>query len=133
SRFDYAKPPLIRATLVRTATNGHYLIFVLHHLVCDLWSLTILRDELESLYGCYAQQLPSTLPDLAFNATDFAMWQREQLTGQLLENLVSYWRQQWNEFEPGFLKLWDFPFTQERAAANGPGFSVTLDPDISQE
>ena len=37
--FDLARGPLFRAALVRIAPDAHVLLYTVHHIVCDGWSL----------------------------------------------------------------------------------------------
>ncbi|MFC5212323.1 non-ribosomal peptide synthetase [Streptomyces coerulescens] len=47
-RFDLARPPLLRATLVRHDEGGE-LLLTLHHILLDGWSLPLLARDLEAL------------------------------------------------------------------------------------
>nr|UDM84265.1 NRPS [uncultured bacterium] len=49
-RFDLAKAPLLRFTLVRESSHRHYLLFTSHHILLDGWSTPILLQELFALY-----------------------------------------------------------------------------------
>ncbi|MER5551556.1 amino acid adenylation domain-containing protein [Streptomyces sp. NPDC002793] len=51
-RFDLSRPPLMRWTLVRLADDRFHLIWTLHHILVDGWSMPLLvRDLLD----CYAE------------------------------------------------------------------------------
>ncbi|MGW3211841.1 amino acid adenylation domain-containing protein [Streptomyces parvus] len=50
-RFDPAKPPLVRFTLLKLADDRHRLILTFHHLLLDGWSLPIVLRELMQLYA----------------------------------------------------------------------------------
>jgi amino acid adenylation domain-containing protein/non-ribosomal peptide synthase protein (TIGR01720 family) len=52
-RFDLTRPPLLRATLVRTAAAGQpdRLVLTAHHVILDGWSMPLLVDDLQSLYA----------------------------------------------------------------------------------
>lgn len=50
-RFDPEDPPLLRFTLVKHATDKHYLIFTNHHLLLDGWSVPVLLQEFFTLYS----------------------------------------------------------------------------------
>ncbi|MGW2579720.1 condensation domain-containing protein, partial [Streptomyces nondiastaticus] len=50
-RFDPARPPLLRFTLIHTGPDRHHLVFTHHHLLLDGWSLPILMRELFALYA----------------------------------------------------------------------------------
>ncbi|MEO6702273.1 MAG: amino acid adenylation domain-containing protein, partial [Jatrophihabitantaceae bacterium] len=56
-RFDPARAPLIRLSLVRTALDTAELVLSAHHAVLDGWSMGILLTELLALYR--GEQLPS--------------------------------------------------------------------------
>jgi amino acid adenylation domain-containing protein len=49
-----------RATLVREAPGVHVLLFVFHHVACDLWSVRALFRELEERYAGRAVAAPET-------------------------------------------------------------------------
>ena len=92
--FDLAAGPLLRAALIRLAPQEHIIVLTLHHIVSDGWSMGVLVAEIAALYGAYAQGLPSPLPELAIQYADFAHWQREWLSGEVLERQLGYWRAQ---------------------------------------
>ncbi|MGC5665075.1 non-ribosomal peptide synthetase, partial [Micromonospora sp. WMMD723] len=50
-RFDLARPPLLRFTLVRLAPRRHCLIVTNHHILLDGWSTPIVVRELFTLYA----------------------------------------------------------------------------------
>jgi hypothetical protein len=92
--FDLTRDPLVRARLLRFAAEDHVLLLVMHHIVFDGWSMGVLWQELGQLYpGCRAgQQSPLPLPAVQY--ADFALWQRQWLQGDVLEQQLAYWRGQ---------------------------------------
>src|SRR5207253_238654 len=76
------------------------------------WSMGILHHELATLYGAFAQGEPSPLPELPIQYADFAVWQREWLRGERLEEQLDYWRRQLAGI-PGALEL---PYDRPRPA-----------------
>ena len=90
--FDLSRDSLLRIRLVRLGPDDHVLVFTLHHIVCDAWSLRIFLRELWSLYGAFATGRESPLPELPIQYVDYAVWQRELLKGEVLARLLSYWR-----------------------------------------
>ena len=50
-KFDLAKPPLLRLTLIRLGRDRHCLVTTSHHLVMDGWSRAILESELLDIYA----------------------------------------------------------------------------------
>ncbi|MFJ2774001.1 amino acid adenylation domain-containing protein [Streptomyces sp. NPDC087300] len=62
-RFDPARPPLIRFTLIQLAPHRHRLVMTNHHMLFDGWSLPILLRELTALYtGTSGAALPRPRP-----------------------------------------------------------------------
>ncbi|MBF6171852.1 non-ribosomal peptide synthetase [Nocardia blacklockiae] len=51
TRFDLARPPLLRFALIRTAAEAYTLLITNHHLVLDGWSTPLLIQELLTAYA----------------------------------------------------------------------------------
>ncbi|HEX5760247.1 MAG TPA: amino acid adenylation domain-containing protein [Thermoanaerobaculia bacterium] len=90
--FDLTRGPLLRAALLRRGPADHLLVLVLHHIVCDGWSMEVLVRELAALYAAFAAGAPSALPELPIQYADFALWQRQWLAGEEVERQLGYWR-----------------------------------------
>jgi amino acid adenylation domain-containing protein len=91
--FDLEQGPLFRATLFRATERDSLLLMVMHHIVSDGWSMDVITRELRVLYTSFAAGAPSPLPELPFQYADYAVWQRQWLTGEVLERQVSYWKE----------------------------------------
>ncbi|NEQ78178.1 MAG: SDR family NAD(P)-dependent oxidoreductase [Okeania sp. SIO2C9] len=91
--FDLEKDQVLRVTLVRLSPETHILMLTMHHIIYDGWSIGILASELCKLYEAYTQGKPSPLSELPIQYADYAHWQRQKLTGEVLEKHLSYWRQ----------------------------------------
>jgi amino acid adenylation domain-containing protein len=92
-RFDLAVGPLFRASLLRLRAAEHLLVLTLHHIVGDGWSMRVVRRDLAELYSAAVADRPAELPELSVQYADFAVWQREWLQGERLDQLLSYWRE----------------------------------------
>lgn len=92
--FDLAKGPLLRVNLIRLAENRYRLLFTLHHIVSDGWSIGILVREFAALYRAFSAGLPSPLAELPIQYADFACWQKHWLQGPDCRKQLAYWRQQ---------------------------------------
>jgi amino acid adenylation domain-containing protein len=92
--FDLARGPLLRTALLTRGPSDHVFILVMHHIISDGWSLGVFWRELVALYNAFYVNQPSPLDELPIQYADFAVWQREQLQGEKLDALVSYWTQQ---------------------------------------
>src|SRR5689334_18727578 len=91
--FNLANDSLLRASLVRTGDEDHIVFFTLHHIVSDGWSSGVLISELVALYDAYSHDRPSPLLELPVQYADYAVWQRQQLQGETLEEHLAYWEQ----------------------------------------
>ncbi|HEX2191398.1 MAG TPA: amino acid adenylation domain-containing protein, partial [Longimicrobiaceae bacterium] len=91
--FDLERGPLLRAALFRLAEREWGLLFDLHHVVADGWSMEVLVREVSVLYDAFARGEPSPLPPLPVQYPDFAAWQRERVTAQVVEAQVRWWRE----------------------------------------
>ena len=92
--FDLRQGPLFRTALIGLDENDHVLLLTLHHIVSDGWSMSVLYRELSVLYRAFVKGEPSPLADLPIQYADFAAWQRNWLSGEVLETQLSYWRKQ---------------------------------------
>jgi amino acid adenylation domain-containing protein len=94
SPFDLAHGPLFRATLVQLAEEEYVLLLNMHHIVSDGWSMGVLIQELTALYKAFSAGNPSPLPELPIQYADYAVWQRQWLQGDVLQQQLSYWQRQ---------------------------------------
>ncbi len=90
--FDLEHGPLLRVTLLRLGAEEHVALFTVHHVISDAWSIRVLVGELSALYGAFARGAPSPLPALPVQYADYTLWQRERVSGALLNEQLGYWR-----------------------------------------
>lgn len=126
--FDLSRLPLFRIALLRLSDDSHTILFGVHHIVIDGWSMGILVKEVNGLYRAFCDGAPSPLPELDIQYADFACWQRDWLQGDVLEAQLSYWRRQLADATD--LEL---PAMKARSAAQifrGATHSVALPPGL---
>ncbi|NJO94018.1 MAG: amino acid adenylation domain-containing protein [Hydrococcus sp. RM1_1_31] len=92
--FNLEQDSLLRVTLLQLEKTEHIVLFTTHHIVCDEWSIAILIKEIATLYEAFLEGKPSPLPELPIQYADFAVWQREWLTGEVLSAQLNYWHKQ---------------------------------------
>jgi amino acid adenylation domain-containing protein len=121
--FDLAAGPLLRARLVRLGASGqasdHAILFTLHHIISDGWSMGVFYQELTTVYAAFSAGRPSPLPELPIQYGDFAVWQRRRLQGEALEAQLDYWRQQLAGAPPLLELPTDRPRPQVRSGRGG--------------
>jgi acyl-CoA synthetase (AMP-forming)/AMP-acid ligase II/acyl carrier protein len=91
--FDLAAAPPLRVTLFARGASGAVLLFVVHHLVADFWSLALAARELGALYDAETEAWSAALPPLVHEYADFVRWQRRHLASPAGDRLWAYWRQ----------------------------------------
>jgi hypothetical protein len=92
-RFDLAKGPLFRARLLQLTPQRWTLLLIMHHIVCDGWSLMVLVRELSVIYAALTRASPCPLPSAQIQYADYTLWQRSWLVAETQQRLVSYWQQ----------------------------------------
>lgn len=128
--FDLARGPLLRARLVRLAAEEHAVVFTIHHVICDGLSMEILVREAAALYGAFAAGRPSPLAELPIQYADYALWQRERLSGGELERQLAYWRERL-EGAPPVLDLDCARARPEHPTYRGATHRQTLQPALA--
>jgi amino acid adenylation domain-containing protein len=92
--FDLATDSLIRGTLLVLSDRDHVLLLTMHHIVSDGWSIEVFIKEISTLYSAFVKGEPSPLSELPIQYADFAVWQRQWLQGEELQEQLDYWQKQ---------------------------------------
>ncbi|MER7402187.1 amino acid adenylation domain-containing protein [Streptomyces sp. NPDC000070] len=122
--FDLQTGPLMRVVVMRLRHDEHVLALSMHHIVSDGWSVGVLLKEIQAAYT--GQDLPA----LPVQYADYAAWQRAWLSGDILEEQLSYWRTALADAPPAL----DLPTDYPRPATpsyQGAHLTETLDPDVT--
>ncbi|WUP96012.1 amino acid adenylation domain-containing protein [Streptomyces sp. NBC_00247] len=130
--FDLDGGRLLRVDLVRVAQDDQFLLITLHHIVSDGWSSGILARELRELYAAALAERHASLPELPVQYADFAVWQREQLTGAFLDEQLAYWRERLAGV-PVLELPTDHGRPAEREGAAGDSVYFTIPPEVAKE
>lgn len=92
--FDLQQGPLCAAHLYRLSDDRFLLVFVLHHIIADGWSVKVLSHELSRLYNACRSPLELSLPTLRLQMKDYAVWHRAILESGELEPDKAYWMEE---------------------------------------
>ncbi|HZM81183.1 MAG TPA: amino acid adenylation domain-containing protein [Candidatus Limnocylindrales bacterium] len=103
--LSLADGPPVCALLVRLAGDDHAVMVDMHHISTDGWSTSIMVGELLALYE------GRELPALAVQYADYAAWQRDRVTGEVLGEQLAYWKERLAD-----LPTLDFPADRPRPA-----------------
>ena len=97
--FDLSQAPPWRACVVQLGPEDHMVMFVLHHIIADAWSLSLLVHEVTTCYVTRQMGHPSVLAPLAMQYRQFAHQQRAELERDG-DMLVAYWKRQLADVPP---------------------------------
>ena len=129
--FNLGKAPLLRTTLLRLGEQHHVLLFTMHHIISDAWSVAVLAQEVSALYGAFAADRPSPLLELPIQYADYSEWQRERFEAGVFDQQLAYWKQQLEG--SGILEL---PTDHPRPALrrqNGAVIAFVIDAELTAE
>ncbi|MBC1236261.1 non-ribosomal peptide synthetase [Nostoc sp. 2RC] len=129
--FQLTEAPLLRTTLIKLDETEHILSFTIHHIICDNWSMGILLQEVAVLYTAFCSNKPLPLLELPIQYADFAIWQRQWLTGDRLQSQLNYWQQQLINYPP----ILQLPTDRPRPALQsfcGKTQSFSLSSDLTE-
>jgi amino acid adenylation domain-containing protein len=82
----------MRVSLLSTSSTEQIFLVVVHHIAVDLWSLTILLDELRTIYQARLSGFSPALPPLRSPYTDYVNWQSQMLQEPRGKKLQNYWQ-----------------------------------------
>ncbi|KAF7783783.1 hypothetical protein PRUB_a5355 [Pseudoalteromonas rubra] len=98
--FDLTKDVMVRAGYLHTSQSSGVLLFNMHHIASDGWSMQVLVKEFVALYQAYSQGQGNPLAPLTIQYADYAQWQRAYLSETVLEQQLGYWQQQLADVPP---------------------------------
>ncbi|PNP49913.1 hypothetical protein THARTR1_09443 [Trichoderma harzianum] len=103
--FDLHKDPGWRVSVFKLGDGHHVLSIVIHHIICDGWSLDVLRKELATLYraALHKKDPLSAIEPLAVQYSDYALWQRQQDQIDEHSRQLEYWTTQLESSRPAEL------------------------------
>jgi amino acid adenylation domain-containing protein len=128
--FDLETKPVFRVSLLSQSPTKHIFLLVIHHIAVDLWSVTILLDELRQIYQAQSTGSPLNLSPLKAQYTDYTRWQSQMLQEPRGEKLQKYWKNKLG----GELPVLNLPTDRPRPPLQtfaGASYSFELDADIT--
>ncbi|PCK04008.1 MAG: non-ribosomal peptide synthetase, partial [Alteromonadaceae bacterium] len=128
--FDLAAEAPMRLHRYVTAERQHLLI-LWHHIAFDGWSISIFMQELSEAYRALSCDSELKLPTLDICYSDYALWQRESLQGDSLQQLQDYWQQQMSGYETLTLPT-DFPRPRQQDH-RGKDLGFSFDAELSEQ
>ncbi len=129
--FDLNGDALFRVMLLKLGEEHYQLVFSMHHIVSDGWSMRVLFKELTQCYSAYRKNLEPSLPALEIHYSDYSAFQRYWYQSHLEQDL-RYWREQLDGIPP----LINLPLDYARPSIQsykGRVAGVKIDPEVVSE
>ncbi|MEM9804745.1 MAG: amino acid adenylation domain-containing protein, partial [Cyanobacteria bacterium P01_D01_bin.56] len=129
--FDLTQS-ILRTALLKLDAETHLLVLATHHIVSDRWSVMVFLREMTILYRAFSQGMDSPLSPLTVQYADWAIWQRQQLQGDKLQQQLNYWTAQLD----GDLPVLDLPRDRGYGAVatyRGIQVPIQISPDCSEQ
>lgn len=94
--FTLSQGLMVRLSYIDVEDADDYgvLLFNIHHIAADGWSLEILGQEFQICYQALVSQQQPVLPELEIQYADYTLWQRQRLSNELLAQQATYWETQ---------------------------------------
>ncbi|MGL5832200.1 MAG: non-ribosomal peptide synthetase, partial [Waterburya sp.] len=129
--FDLSEFPLFRLKLYQLSETQYLWLMVIHHIICDGWSMGIFIKEITTLYADLKTEKAFSLPELGIQYADFARWEK-QLPDNIFTTQLKYWEKQLS----GSLPKLELPSIHRQIKATnscrGAREAILLSPQLSQ-
>ena len=123
--FDLSEGPLIRIKLLHVADNRNILLYTLHHIISDGWSLRIFFEEAISLYTAFVNGGKSPFRPLRIQYKDYVHWQNNIN----LTNDESYWLEKLSDVPEKIQLPYDYE-ARDQNSFNGASEQIVLNAEI---
>lgn len=129
TQFDLANGPLFKISLIKQKPSKFLLFLTMHHIVIDLWSIGLLKEQIAENYKLLSKEEPLKLQDSKIQYTDYALWQQNK---GLDDSQLRYWREKFS----GELPILDLPTDRKHPSVpsfKGQNNSQLLSVDFSSK
>lgn len=130
--FNLATDLMLRCCLLQLAPNQHIFLATMHHIASDAWSMGLFWQQLGQVYNAFAQHQPNPLTPLPIQYADYAVWQREWLSSEVLAQQLDYWKHQLVNVNPVLELPTDYPRPATQTYA-GAISSINLSPQLTAD
>jgi amino acid adenylation domain-containing protein len=90
--FNLSEDLILRVMLIKLSKHEHVLLFTMHHIASDGWSLNVLTGEFIALYESHLQGKESPLAPMRIQYADYGNWQCEMMQSQQWQQQLNYWK-----------------------------------------
>lgn len=94
-------PPLVKCCVFKVSGNTCYVHIMLHHIIADVWSASVIYKELTLFYAALMREEPVVIEPLKMQLKDYAAWQKKWLENNG-ESVKLYWRNKLSNLKDDF-------------------------------
>jgi fengycin family lipopeptide synthetase D len=105
--FRLEQGPLLRVKLLTRHAKHHELLFIMHHIIADGWSMDVLYREFKLLYESYREDTTCNLEPLDIQYKDYAAWHNQLLAD---EEKAAKAKESWKNYLKGTLPVLNLPY-----------------------
>jgi acyl carrier protein len=128
--FNLSEIPLFRVVLLKLSEEDYDLIFNIHHIIADGWSMEILKDDFLHYYEKVRNGKEYETMPLKIQYKDFAAWHNKMLgKGWLKEQSDRFWKERFGEEIPGITLAGNL--RGNRNDRSGAGYKCMLDKETT--
>jgi len=121
--FNLETGSLFKVKLFIISEEESYLFINMHHIISDGWSISVLVQEFITLY------MGEELEDLNIQFADYSAWQRDYLSGEVLDKKIEFWKEELQGVEPLALPT---SFSRPSVSSTrGKTVSFSIDKDLT--
>ncbi|WP_226438490.1 non-ribosomal peptide synthetase, partial [Rhodococcus yananensis] len=132
--FDVTSEVPVRADLLELASDDHVLVFVVHHIATDGFSMGPLTRDVMSAYAARAEGTAPGWEPLEVQYADYAIWQRTVLGDEsdpdsVVSQQISYWKRELD----ALIDVLELPTDRPRPdvqSNRGATYGTRLDSDL---
>jgi amino acid adenylation domain-containing protein len=92
--FDLAKGPLLKVKLYQLADEEYAMLFGVHHIVSDGWSIGVLVQEVMKAYEAFCKAQTPFFEPLRIQYKDYCFWHEESMEGEKGQLAKQFWEKQ---------------------------------------
>ncbi len=130
--FDLQAGPLFIGELVKMSDNRHILMFNMHHIIGDGWSMEVLNKEFMTIYNGLSLGQEVKLPELPIQYKDYSEWQHTEARQDKLEKSKAFWLDTFS----GELPVLELPSNKARPKIktyNGSGLDYSFSKEFTSK
>ena len=91
-KFDLEKGPLLRVDLFKLSESSHAMIFGIHHIISDGWSINIMIKEVLNYYEALCKKIPYDLKPLRIHYKEYTAWLETMYSEKKNSEAKNFWK-----------------------------------------